>query len=159
METRVNAASGASMETGASIETRVNAASGASMETGVNATSGAEVLDDDGAAGTDSTLGAEGCGEPGKLSGASNSGRHIPAALKRAVWERDQGRCTFVDSRGFRCGETGWLEFHHEQSFAKDGPMTLENLALRCRPHNDLAAERDFGREHMRRKKGEPHGR
>jgi 5-methylcytosine-specific restriction endonuclease McrA len=118
----------------------------------------ADVPNDTGAAYADSTLGAEACEEPGEPSGAS-SGRHIPAALKRAVWKRDQGRCTFVDSRGCRCRETGLLEFHHEQSFAKDGPMTLENLALRCRPHNDLAAEQDFGREHMRRKKGQPRGR
>jgi hypothetical protein len=120
---------------------------------------GADILNDIGATGTDSTLGSEAREEPGKPSGASNSGRHIPAALKRAVWERDQGRCTFADSRGCRCRETGRLEFHHEQSFAKDGPMTLENLALRCRPHNALAAEQDFGREHMRRKKGQPRGR
>ena len=64
-----------------------------------------------------------------------------------------------MDSRGCRCRETGWLEFHHKQSFAKGGPMTLENLVLCCRPHNDLAAEQDFGREHMRRKKGGPRRR
>jgi hypothetical protein len=130
----------------------------ASTEKGATVANSADVLNDIGAAGTDRTLGADAGEEPGEPSGAS-SGRHIPAALKRAVWERDQGRCTFVDSRGCRCRETGWLEFHHEQSFAKDGPMTLENLALRCRPHNALAAEQDFGREHMRRKKEAPRGR
>jgi hypothetical protein len=32
--------------------------------------------------------------------------RHIPAAVKRAVWERDAGRCAFVGALG-RCTETG----------------------------------------------------
>jgi hypothetical protein len=31
--------------------------------------------------------------------------------------------------------------------------MTLDNLALRCRPHNGLAAEQEFGRELIERKK------
>jgi 5-methylcytosine-specific restriction endonuclease McrA len=157
----------ATVENGASVENRASVASGATVANSATVASGAtvansaDVLNDVGAAGTDRALGADACEEPRELSAtlarrASNSGRHIPAALKRAVWERDQGRCTFVGSRGFRCRETGRLEFHHEQSFAKDGPMTLENLALRCRPHNDLAAEQDFGREHMRRKKEAP---
>jgi hypothetical protein len=152
-----SAASGATMPNSAASGATV--ADGASMAMGVGVANGAHVLNDTGAAHAESTLGSKACEEPGEPSGASSSGRHVPAALQRAVWERDRGRCTYVDSRGCRCRETGWLEFHHEQSFAKDGPMTLENLALRCRPHNDLAAEQDFGREHMRRKKGQPRGR
>jgi hypothetical protein len=143
-----------SVANGAGLETAVSVPNGAGLETAVSVPNGKDIPVDIGAAGTDSTLGTEACEEPGELSGASSSGRHVPAALKRAVWERDQGRCAYADSRGCRCRETGWLEFHHEQSFAKDGPMTLENLALRCCPHNALAAEQDFGREHMRRKKG-----
>jgi hypothetical protein len=149
---------GATLERGANVENGAALERGATLERGANVENGADILNDTGAAGSDRTLGAEAAEEPGELSGtlarrASGSGRHVPAALKRAVWERDQGRCTFVDLRGCRCRETGRLEFHHERSFAKDGPMTLENLALRCRPHNALAAEQDFGREHMRRKK------
>ncbi|HMR08233.1 MAG TPA: HNH endonuclease signature motif containing protein, partial [Polyangiaceae bacterium] len=85
----------------------------------------------------------------------TGSSRYVPAALTRAVWERDRGRCTYVDVRGHRCPETGGVEVHHEQPFAKDGAMTLDNLALRCRPHNDLAAQQDFGREFMLRKKAQ----
>jgi hypothetical protein len=29
--------------------------------------------------------------------------RHVPAAVRRAVWARDGGRCTYVDARGRRC--------------------------------------------------------
>jgi hypothetical protein len=80
-------------------------------------------------------------------------GRTIPAAVRRAVAERDAQRCTYVDERGQRCRETRGLELHHEQAFALGGPATASNIRLRCRAHNQLAAEEDFGREFMERKK------
>ncbi len=76
-------------------------------------------------------------------------GRHIPAEVRRAVFERDGGRCNFVDERGERCRETQCLELHHRQPFGKRGPHTVENVTLHCSAHNALAAELDFGREHM----------
>ncbi len=66
--------------------------------------------------------------------------RRIPAAIRRAVWARDQGRCTFT-SRDGRCGETGFLEFHHVIPYGRGGPSTVENLELRCQPHNAYEAE------------------
>jgi 5-methylcytosine-specific restriction endonuclease McrA len=73
-------------------------------------------------------------------------GRHIPASVRRAVFERDEGRCTYADGSGRRCAETHGLEFHHLVPFAQGGEHTAANLALRCRSHNALAAEEDFGR-------------
>ena len=61
--------------------------------------------------------------------------RHIPAAVRREVWVRDGGQCTFVGTAG-RCTERGCLEFHHVVSYASGGPSTLENIVLRCRSHN-----------------------
>ncbi len=78
----------------------------------------------------------------------------IPAAVRRAVRERDGARCAYVDANGQRCRETALLEFHHEQPFARGGPATLDNLELRCRAHNALAAEHDFGRALVERQKG-----
>jgi hypothetical protein len=77
--------------------------------------------------------------------------RHVPAAIRRTVFERDGGRCTYVDERGERCRETHRLELHHRQPFGKLGPHTTTNLTLHCPAHNLLAAERDFGTEHMAR--------
>jgi hypothetical protein len=74
-------------------------------------------------------------------------GRHIPAAVRRAVFARDGERCTYFDAAGRRCTETHRLEFHHLRPFALGGEHTRENLALRCAAHNALAAEEDFGRE------------
>ena len=75
--------------------------------------------------------------------------RHIPVAIRRHVWTRDGGRCTFSDGSGRRCRERSGLEVHHERAFARGGSATVENLRLLCRAHNALFAERDFGRAHI----------
>ena len=70
--------------------------------------------------------------------------RHIPAAVKRAVWARDGGQCAFVGRLG-RCTERGFLEFHHVVPYAHGGEATVENTQLRCRTHNAYEAQLDFG--------------
>jgi hypothetical protein len=77
--------------------------------------------------------------------------RHIPAAVRRAVQERDGGRCTYRDTRGRRCSKQHDLEFHHRDPFGKGGDHRPENLALMCRTHNALMAEQDYGKEVMGR--------
>jgi HNH endonuclease len=71
--------------------------------------------------------------------------------VARAVWQRDGGRCSYVDGRGQRCRERSLLEYHHVQAFALGGATTLDNLTLRCRAHNALAAEQEFGVAHVAR--------
>jgi 5-methylcytosine-specific restriction endonuclease McrA len=75
---------------------------------------------------------------------ASSRSRHIPAAVRRAVWARDEGQCTFVGPEG-RCRERGFLEFHHIEPYARGGQATVPTIALRCRPHNQYEAEQEFG--------------
>jgi 5-methylcytosine-specific restriction endonuclease McrA len=70
--------------------------------------------------------------------------RHVPAAVKRAVWKRDGGQCAFVGAAG-RCTERGFLEFHHVKPYADGGATVVENLELRCRAHNMYEAEQHFG--------------
>ena len=69
--------------------------------------------------------------------------RHIPASVKRAVQQRDGGRCAFEGAQG-RCTETGFLEYHHLVPFAAGGETTIENVSLRCRAHNTYEAKREF---------------
>jgi hypothetical protein len=71
--------------------------------------------------------------------------RHVPKAVRRAVWFRDRGQCAFVSKTGHRCGEREYLELHHIQPFALNGPATTDNIALRCRRHNAYEAELVFG--------------
>jgi hypothetical protein len=59
--------------------------------------------------------------------GASTDSRHIPAAVRRAVWARDGGQCAFVGRQG-RCTERGFLEFHHVLPFADGGTAVVENI-------------------------------
>jgi hypothetical protein len=71
--------------------------------------------------------------------------RRIPAAVRAAVWKRDGAQCAFVGGSGNRCMERSFLEFHHVQPFALEGPPTIGNIALRCRRHNQYEGELDFG--------------
>jgi hypothetical protein len=76
---------------------------------------------------------------------ASNTrARHVPAAIRREVWKRDDGRCAFVGGEG-RCNERGFLECHHVVPFADGGETTAANLQLRCRAHNAYEATERFG--------------
>ena len=81
--------------------------------------------------------------------------RHIPAAVKREVLERDQGQCAFVSDSGKRCQERRGLEFDHKEPVARGGMATVDNVRLLCRAHNQHAAERVFGAEFMNRKRNE----
>jgi 5-methylcytosine-specific restriction endonuclease McrA len=69
---------------------------------------------------------------PRPLREPKRRSRHIPAAVRRAVWARDGGCCAYVGSHG-RCEETGHLEFHHRVPYADDGAASVENIELRCR--------------------------
>ena len=73
--------------------------------------------------------------------------------MKRAVRQRDGGRCAFVSESGLRCEARSRLEFHHVREFARGGTATVEGIQLRCRAHNQFEAERTFGTEFMREKR------
>jgi hypothetical protein len=77
-------------------------------------------------------------------TGPVGTSRHIPAAVRRAVWVRDAGQCAFRGARG-RCSETNFIEFHHVVPFAAGGEMSVQNLELRCRAHNAYEADLFFG--------------
>jgi hypothetical protein len=85
--------------------------------------------------------------------------RYIPAHVRRAVRERDGDRCTFVSDTSHRCEERKFLEFDHSEPVARGGTSTVANVRLRCRAHNQYAAERAFGAEFMRRKREEAQAR
>jgi hypothetical protein len=92
---------------------------------------------------------AERRGARGERSSARD--RYIPARVRRAVWERDHGRCTFVGTNGHRCESRRFLEFDHVEPVARaggapaGGSAAAEGVRLRCRTHNQLEAERVFG--------------
>ncbi len=65
-----------------------------------------------------------------------SASRYIPAALKREIWQRDQGQCTYCSPDGKRCSSRFALEIDHVEPFALGGETNLENLRLLCRAHN-----------------------
>jgi 5-methylcytosine-specific restriction endonuclease McrA len=75
--------------------------------------------------------------------------RRVPAAVKRAVRDRDEGRCRYVDEQGRRCTAHVGVEYQHRRPFALGGDHSLTNLSLICHGHNRYLAEIDYGREAM----------
>jgi len=71
--------------------------------------------------------------------------RHTTSHIKRSTWQRDGGQCAFVSKDGRRCTERVFLEFHHVRPYALAGPMSAENISLRCRRHNQYEADLVFG--------------
>ncbi|WP_041453732.1 HNH endonuclease [Anaeromyxobacter dehalogenans] len=76
---------------------------------------------------------------------STRPGRHIPAHVRREVWARDGGRCTFVLASGECCGSTHRLELDHIVPRACGGVSTVDNLRIRCKGHNLEEARRVFG--------------
>ncbi|MBI5170672.1 MAG: HNH endonuclease, partial [Candidatus Eisenbacteria bacterium] len=72
-------------------------------------------------------------------------GRHVPAALRRAVAERDEHCCSFVSADGHRCGETRGLQIDHITPLAHGGETTEDNLRLLCAQHNRHEAAKRIG--------------
>jgi len=80
----------------------------------------------------------------------TKASRHVPAAVRRAVSQRDGERCRFVDQEGRRCSERHRLELHHRHPFGMGGDHSPDNLSLLCPQHNRYLAERDYGKAAIR---------
>jgi hypothetical protein len=80
---------------------------------------------------------------------------HVTNDVKRTVWVRDGGQCTHVSEKGTRCPETRGLEWDHIVPVARGGDSRASNVRLRCRAHNQLEAERVYGRQFMQNKRDE----
>ena len=63
--------------------------------------------------------------------------RSIPSHLRKYVWERDGGQCTYVHHETKRrCASRHLLQIDHVQPFALGGRTEKENLRLLCAGHN-----------------------
>jgi hypothetical protein len=76
--------------------------------------------------------------------------RYISVAVTRAVWSRDGGQCTFINSKNKqRCACRHALELEHILPFATGGNSSAENLKLLCPAHNLHAAVQAYGLPRM----------
>ena len=72
-------------------------------------------------------------------------GRYIPAEVRRLVWARDQGRCSYVNPKtGQRCGSRYMIQMDHIKPYALGGRSTKENMRLLCAGHNRFRARQTF---------------
>ena len=73
------------------------------------------------------------------------AGRYIPAEVKRFVWKRDRGCCSYVNPKtGQRCGSQYMLQMDHIKPYALGGRSTKENMRLLCAGHNRFRARQTF---------------
>jgi hypothetical protein len=70
---------------------------------------------------------------------------HVPAAVKRAVYLRDAGKCQYRLASGEICGCTRYLQYDHVPPLARGGTSTVDGVRLACRAHNLSAARLDLG--------------
>jgi 5-methylcytosine-specific restriction endonuclease McrA len=70
----------------------------------------------------------------------------VPHEVRRAVLERDGLRCTWQSPDGVRCENRAWLELDHIHPRGQGGTNHPANIRIFCRPHNQLAAERAYGK-------------
>jgi 5-methylcytosine-specific restriction endonuclease McrA len=83
----------------------------------------------------------------------------ITAAVRREVWLRDEGQCTFHSDEGHRCESRSDLELEHIDPKARAAiegrttTITAADVRLLCRAHNQLMAERAYGAEFMQHKR------
>jgi hypothetical protein len=63
--------------------------------------------------------------------------RYLSIRLKQQVWQKNAGRCAYIDIlTARRCESRYKLEVDHQIAFTKGGDTVLENLQLLCRNHN-----------------------
>ncbi len=73
-----------------------------------------------------------------------NNRRFISAKLKRAVWQRDNGQCTFVDPQTMnRCESMHLLQIDHIKPVFLGGEASHNNLRLLCHAHHKFR-DKDF---------------
>ena len=58
--------------------------------------------------------------------------RGIAAPVRRFVWERNGGQCTYESLDGRRCTARNGLHFHHDEPYGLGGGRGPENIRLLC---------------------------
>src|SRR5512133_481431 len=75
--------------------------------------------------------------------------RRVPAAVRREVFLRDEGRCPWPLAEGGICGSTHRVELDHVVPVGRGGKATASNARVLCAFHNQSAAREVYGDEWM----------
>ena len=78
-------------------------------------------------------------------SKAKKINRAIPSYLRKHIWERDEGQCTYVYPETKRkCSSKHLLQVDHIKPFSLGGKSEASNLRLLCAGHNQFRSEKTF---------------
>jgi hypothetical protein len=80
----------------------------------------------------------------------NNNTRYIQKKVRHEVFKRDNKQCTYIAADGKRCSEKHGLEFDHIKPFSLGGSNEPDNIRLLCKTHNQLLAEKTFGKEKIK---------
>lgn len=83
--------------------------------------------------------------QPTRADDEDGDPRQVPAAVRREVFLRDDGRCQWPTAGGGICGSTHRVELDHIIPVGRDGRSTVANMRILCAVHNDLAARQVYG--------------
>ena len=68
---------------------------------------------------------------------SKTNNRYIPAQIKRLVWTRDQGQCSYIcPETKKKCSSKHFLQIDHIHPYSLGGSSELSNLRLLCAGHN-----------------------
>ena len=83
---------------------------------------------------------------PADIAKRHTENRYVPSPLRRYIWKRDHGVCTYVDPLTQKsCGSRHGLQIDHVVPIKLGGTTIDTNLRLLCATHNRLAATQAFG--------------
>ncbi len=83
-----------------------------------------------------------------KQTSSSPQSRHLPQAIKNEVKEKYEG-CCYVSPSGVWCGEKRFPETDHIIPWAMGGKHESRNVRWLCSTHNQLEADKFFGKAWM----------
>jgi 5-methylcytosine-specific restriction endonuclease McrA len=74
---------------------------------------------------------------------------YIPTKTRRLVWQKYDGKCSFVSPSGIRCDSQFQIQLDHLVPVSFGGSSGLSNLRLLCASHNKWAAIQTLGFKKM----------
>jgi hypothetical protein len=90
--------------------------------------------------------------KPRPRSGPISIPGTFPMRSSAKCWRAMASNAAKVSPEGRRCQQRERLQFNHKHPYGQGGHATVDNIAVRCRPHNLMHADDDYGRALMRRR-------
>ena len=76
--------------------------------------------------------------ERDRARGKQVTKRYLSRSLRREIFQRDQGKCSFKGINGKICGSQSFLEIHHIKPWSLGGTHDPQNLQSLCSAHHRL---------------------